>query len=481
MKKTLRILRGFLVGLLLVFLCTGLTACSDWPPEGYSIVDGIAKSNTPVAMAIIQGNHANAMATPTDAYRIVESSLDNVVYGGYVCVVVADSNPSKIELVDDADFFEETARNSTTLRDTIAKRKSQVMDALKTMDTHADSSEVDLLGAIREAKNALSSSRFDGITDKRILIIDTGISTAGDLNFVDMDFTKGTPDPTEIVEQLKHYEGMGVLPDLSGITVTFMGTTDGLAEAAPPQKVSTTDKRFVKTLWNEVIRACGASDITFESVAGWDTPNIYTEDADTEFPYVSVITFVHEKVIDFSELLKTDLNPPDGKPILPDPPVVVEIELPSKVIGFQPDQAIYLNEQNAKNTLKPFAEELIQFFGYYPDEKIWVIGTTSAVQPGAPGSIQLSLQRAELVRTTLVTEFGIPEENLVTIGLGARFPWFVDEYPNGSYDTSIAQENRAVWLITARANNDLFVQLEGAYERGELLPEAAAQFAALRQ
>lgn len=480
MKKKDSFLKILLACGLLVAISAGITGCKGTPREGYTMIDGFIKADNPAAMVVILGNHANAMAVPPDAYNVVEASLNKVVYGGYICAVIADATPTKIELVDDDDFFIENARNDTTLGTAIDKRKGQIMKTLENLDVCADSPEVDLLAAIREAKNALSNSRLDGISDKRIFIIDTGISTAGDLNFVDMDFTRGLPDIGDIVEQLQRYEGLGVLPDLAGITVTFVGTGDGLAEVAAPQIVSTVDKKFIKNLWTEVVRACGAADIRFETVAGWDTPNVYTEDADSKFPYVSVIIFVHKKVIDFSDLFKVDPNHPDDPPTLPDPPVV-EIKLPSETVGFKPDYALYLNEQNAKNILRPFAEELKEFFQYFPDEKIWIIGTTSAVYPGASGSIQLSLERAELVRTTLVTEFDIPEKNLVTIGLGARFPWFVDEYPNGSYDTTIAQQNRAVWLITARENSDLFGQLKDAYGRGELLPEAADRFAALSQ
>lgn len=480
MKKKDRFLRTLLICGFFATISVLFSACSGKVPEAYTMIDGCAKVDDPVALVVILGNHANAMAIPPDAYNIVERSLDKVVYGGYICAVIADATPTKIELVDDDDFFQENARNGRTLSSTIDKRKNQIIKKLENLDVYADSPETDLLAAIREAKNALSTSRLDGIADKRIFIIDTGISTTGDLNFVDMDFMKGLPDIEDIIEQLQHYEGLGVLPDLTGITVTFVGTGDGLAEVAAPQKASTVDKKFIKNLWAEVVRACGAADTRFETVAGWDTPNIYTEDVSSKFPYVSVITFVHEKVIDFSNLLNIDPNSPDNPPKLPDPPVV-EIKLPSETIGFKPDYALYLNEQNAKNILQPFAEELKEFFQYYPDEKIWIIGTTSAVYQGAPGSIELSLARAELVRTTLVTEFDIPERNLATIGLGARFPWFVDEYPNGSYDTTIAQQNRAVWLITAREDNDLFRQLKGAYQRGELLPEAAAQFTALSQ
>lgn len=478
MKKT-RIPRMLSAAFLLLAVSMNLAACGGDVPEGYTTVDGVYQNEESTAIVVILGNHANAMAIPADAYNALEASLDNVVYGGYICAIVADGTPTKVEIIDDEKFFKEDAKNSVTLAKRIKDRKSTVIEKLKNLDASADSPEVDLLAAIREAKSVLSSNRVKDIKNKEIFIIDTGISTAGDLNFVNMDFLYGKPDVNDVISRLSSYEGVGVLPDLTGVAVTFCGTGDGLAEVADPQHTSTTDKRFIRDFWSKVVTACGTEQVKFETVAGWDTPNFYTEDSASQFPYVSVVTFYHEPVIDFSDLIKIDMSNPDTQPDLPAPPVV-EIKLPSETIGFQPDGADYLNSESAKKVLYPYAEELKKFFGYYPDEKIWIVGTTAAVQKGSTGSIRLSLQRAETVKNTLI-EFGIPEKNLVTLGLGAKFPWAVNEHPNGTFDTVVAQANRAVWLLTAREDNDLFGELMAAYDSGSLLPEAASRISALKK
>ena len=456
-----------------------LSACGGEAPEGYTSVDSTYHNEESTAIVVILGNHANAMKIPPDAYDALKASLGDVVYGGYICAVVADGTPTKQEIIDDEGFFEEDARNPVTLEKRINERTTKVVNALKDLDASADSPEVDLLGAIREAKSVLSSSRVNGIKNKEIFIIDTGVSTAGDLNLVNMDFLTGKPDVQDVIERLRNYEGVGVLPDLTGISITFCGTADGLAEVALPQQMSTTDKRYIKEFWAEVVTACGASQVQFENVAGWDTPNFYTEDSDSKFPYVSVVTFSHEAVIDFSDLIKIDTSNPDTQPNLPAPPVV-EIKLPSETVGFQPDGAEYLNNTSATNVLRPYAEELKRFFEYYPDEKIWIVGTTAAVQQGADGSIELSLQRAETVKNTLI-DLGIPKKNLVTLGLGAKFPWAVDEHSSGTFDTVVAQANRAVWILTAREDNELYKKLMDAYESSSLLPEAMSRINTLKK
>lgn len=436
---------------------------------------GIYENDSSAAMVLILGKHANAMEIPNDTYDQIEGMLDDAVYGGYVCAIIVDSDPTKIELVENKDFFAEDAKNSTILNKRIETRKAEIIKALKELTAVADSEEADLLAAIREARNVLSSSRAENAKNKMIVIVDTGISTTGDLNFCDMDFLYNKPDIDEIVQQLKDYEGTGVLPDLTGVDVTFIGTADGLAEAAAPQEAKTTDKKFIKDLWERVVTSCGANSVSFKSAAGWSVPNLYTEDADSKFKYVSVVPFFHDKVIVIPEIPNYDPNNPDQQPNLPDPPSV-EIKLESQTVGFAPDKALYINEQNARNILRPYAEELRAFFEYYPDEKVWIAGTSAAVVKNARSGYDLSSQRAEAVKNTLVTEFGIPADKLLTIGLGCVFPWWVDEFPNGDFDSTVAQANRAVFLLSSSDDTDYFQKLKSAYDNNELLPEAMSRF-----
>ncbi|MCL2164890.1 MAG: OmpA family protein [Oscillospiraceae bacterium] len=478
MKRVYSILKPLLTSCLLLSLVFALSSCGS-KANGYTVTGGVYKNDSPIALAVILGRHANAMAIPQDAYNSIEDLLDRAVYGGYVCAVIADATPMKIDLVDGKEYFQEDARNPVILNQRISTRRSEIIAKLKDADVSANSPEVDLLAAIREAKNALSNSQANNISNKQIVIIDTGISTTGDLNFVDIDFLYSKPKAQDIIEQLRSYENSGVLPDLAGITVTFVGTADGLAEVAKPQEASTTDKKFIRELWTGVVQACGANDVKFEAAAGWGSPNLYTEDTDSKFPYVSVISFSHDKVISFPELPTYDPNNPDSQPNLPKPPSV-EVRLASEMVGFMPDRADYLNEENVRRSLRPFANELNEFFKHYPNEKIWIVGTTAAVQKGSNGSVDLSLKRAEMVKHTLV-EFGISSDRLLTIGLGAKFPWHVDEFPNGVFDTNVAQANRAVWLLTAQTDTDKFSKLKSAYDSSDLLPEAISRFSLLYQ
>ena len=477
MKKFIIIQKAYILICIIFLLSLFLVSCEE-KIEGYTKENDIYINDNSTAMVLILGKHANAMEIPEDAYNQIEKMLDNTDYGGYVCAVIVDSNPTKVELVKDKNFFMEDAKNTHKLKNEINDRKTTIFESLKELTVVADSEEVDLLAAIREAKNALSNSQAKNAKNKEIVIIDTGISTIGDLNFRDLDFLYGKPNINEIVQQLEDYEGVGVLPDLTGVDVTFIGTDDGLAEVAEPQEATTADKKFIRELWTSVITACGANNIEFERAAGWSVPNVYTEDDETRFQFVSVIPFFHNNVINFEEIPVYNPDNSDQPPNLPDPPIV-EIKLESQTVGFEPDTAAYISEENAKNILRPYADELKDFFKYYPDEKIWIVGTTAAVVKGSRDGYDLSFKRAEAVKNMLVNEYGIPSNKLFTIGVGCVFPWWVDEFTSGEFDTNVAQANRAVFLLSNSDSGDYFDKLKHAYDNNELLPETMSRFASI--
>lgn len=376
--------------------------------EGYTVdKDQIYHSDDPIAAVVILGNHANAMAIPDDAYKCMDEILDKVVYGGYMCAVVSDGKPTKVDLVED-DFFKEDARNAEILEKRIRARKPELIDRLKSV-APADDMEVDLLQAIREAKNALSTPSVEAIQNKQIIIIDTGVSTTGSVDFTTMDVLSGKPVIESVIQILQVYEGVGVLPDLNGVSVSIIGTSEGMAEAAFPQVLTTTDKKYIKELWSSIVTACGAKEVSFYSAAGWDTPNVYTEDEQSKFLYVTAIPFYHDSIIDFSKMPSINTSDPDNPPVLPPPPEV-SVNIKSEEVGFKPDSPNFYNENAVLQLLKPYSLDLQRYFEIYPKEKIWIVGTSATTKPGGDGSVRLSLQRAETVKKTLI-ELGAPADN----------------------------------------------------------------------
>ncbi|MCL2253678.1 MAG: hypothetical protein FWC09_04465, partial [Lachnospiraceae bacterium] len=430
-------------------------------------------NDDPMAVIIVIGRHANAMGIPNDAYNTIESYLERAVYGGYIGIVVSDGAPSKIDLIEH-EFFIENARNTSVLRNTIQSRTKNVSELIKDSNISAKYPENDLLAALREAKNALSASSVRSITNKHIVIIDTGISTSGDLNLMSMDLSKAKPNIETIINPLKDYEGVGVLPDLAGINITFIGTEDGLAEVAEPQLLNTADKKFIRDLWSQLVIFSGAETVLFESVAGWNKPNHYSEDELSLFPFVSAVTFSNDPIIVIPPRIDYIPSGPDPEPKLPSPPIV-DIRLGSEMIGFQAGKAEFLEPENAMHILRPYANALKIYLDTFPAEKIWLIGTTATTNKGGDGDIDLGLRRSEKVKDALENEFGIDGERLNIVGLGAVFPWHVNEFSKGSFDTEIAQENRAVWILNSTEANEKFIMLMSDYKKSLLLPDAINQ------
>jgi len=126
------------------------------------------------------------------------------------------------------------------------------------------------------------------------------------------------------------------------------------------------------------------------------------------------------------------------------------LTITSEQISFKPDQAVYMNESTARTVLQEYAEWLKTYFEAYPDSKVYVVGFIAKVSPGNENRLRttLSEQRAEAVKETLL-EFGVPTEKLIVIGLGENggSHFRVDEFPNGVFDTAVAQQNRKVMLI----------------------------------
>jgi hypothetical protein len=466
------VVKQLLFCFLVLVLALCISGCGE-QIEGYTIdQDEVFHNDNPAAVAVILGKHANAMAIPEDAYKCMDSILDQTVYGGYLCAIIADSTPTKLELVD-LDFYKEDAHNGDVLEKRIKSRKLEIVERLKSLPP-ADSMEVDLLEAIREAKNALSMPSVEAIQNKQIIIIDTGVSTTGYVDFTTMDVVGGKPTKESVIAVLKVHEGFGVLPDLTGISVSMIGTAEGMAEVAAPQVLTATDKRYIRELWTAIVTESGAENVSYYSAAGWDKPNIYTEDEESEFLYVTSVPFFHDSIIDLSKLQSLNSGDPDEMPDLPPPPVMAELK--SEMIGFLPDSSKYYNDTTARQFITPYALDLLEYLKSYPEEKIWIVGTSATTHPGGEGSVGLSLQRAETVKDNLIA-LGVPEDNLITVGLGAVFPWHVNEFVQGVFHSELAQENRSVYLLDSSEDNQMFQKLKEAYEKGELVSEALERFA----
>ena len=378
------------------------------------------------AVVVILGRHANANAFNEVYFEDgLRKSIEDAVYGGYIGIVIGDGNPKVIERFD---FFKTEATTDRARDIQIKKDANLVLDYLKDENVQAEVPENDLLKAIQEAHSLLNvfvdRANREGkkILNKQIIILDNGIVTTGDMNFLSLgihrfnfressdtleDFTSG------IVIKLFMDR---LIPDLSGVDIIFIG----LGDVANPQEVLTNSIKFgIENIWTAIFNKGNAKSIVFKNYPRGNKPNEYLTD-NTGFPYVTPIKFEQF--------------------IIRDEPIVIYTDQ----VSFVANSANYLNRDNAEIILISYTE-LLNSYLRQPGVKIYVVGSM-AEYPRGNNDIELSTRRAMTVKETLV-KFGLPEDRLEAFGLGVNYPDRENDWPNGVFTEEIARNNRKVVLI----------------------------------
>ena len=116
-------------------------------------------------------------------------------------------------------------------------------------------------------------------------------------------------------------------------------------------------------------------------------------------------------------------------------------------IMFVSNKAVFVDEEAAKAALAPVAEVILA----HPDHPVLLAGTT-ATDGEQESCVQLSSQRAEAVKNLLVSAYGVPADQLLTVGLGYAadpFPRGQDRDSKGNFVESEAVKNRRVVVLDA--------------------------------
>jgi len=229
-------------------------------------------NDSPIVVAIILGRHKNTVEIPDTVYREIERYLERAVNGGYVYLIIADGSPTIRDIIEITPMYHvenvnHNYENGNFIHVSVEALITRIMD----VNITAEIPQTNLLAAIREARSALTASSFAHIPNRYIVIVTTGLSTAGDLNLLNHDLQETRLSVGGIVDPLID---QGILPDLTGINVTFIGFENGMA-AVYPQQLSSIQSRFVHNLWNTVVRTSGACIVRFHDVPGWgNTPYV---------------------------------------------------------------------------------------------------------------------------------------------------------------------------------------------------------------
>lgn len=401
----------------------------------------IPESEKPITiLAILLGNHANSKKLNPQLFDKIEQVYSSF---GNICIICIDGKPEVVRddenngmMVGSYDVeYLKKSRNDYQYREIWERDylNEQILELNNYLEeSHVDDSEVDTLEAFHSAVAALNDMELivggsDGNKkiEKEIVICDTGLCTTGKLNFLNYDYLKlikneknlnnddvGQEEVNKLIEDL---EANMEIPDLSGITVTWYG----LGEVDKPQpNLSKLDKENLQYIWSEILRRSEA---------------IPSKAKNTKLDY-----FVQLKgyEIEISEEYVTPVIWWEGVGNIESKE---EIIIKEEEIGFIANYAKYSSVEKANKVLRPYAENLLN----YDDLKVLLLGTTSSY---GGGSVELSMQRAEKVKESLV-ELGVPEERIVTAGLGYNEEFCENDSPNGEFIEEIGKNNRAVYIL----------------------------------
>ena len=227
-----------------------------------------------------------------------------------------------------------------------------------------------------------------------------------------------------IVDMLKEREA---LPDLSGITVYFLGMAQ---VEAPQEKLTPKQSNNLTSIWKAVVEASGGEFVSNDYIAVSDE----TRTTDS-LPSVSVVDIPSDTpiVFDTDVLEQTDAEESNAF----DEPVALE----ESQVEFVADEAAYRNPEAALETIRPIADYLAE----HESVSLLLVGSTAG-DITDESALRLSQARADAVKKTLCDDLGIDESRIHTLGMGSSDPWHIS---NAGYDDGAAARNRNVTLISA--------------------------------
>ncbi|MCL2400760.1 MAG: hypothetical protein FWC91_13570 [Defluviitaleaceae bacterium] len=480
--KNNKLLAKMLFTFALLVLVVTIAACGA--PE--IITDGQGSSSA-IAVSIVLGNRANVREFGDAHYQEIRTFVERAVYGGYVSVVISDATPRTVSITPQLNFG--TGSTSINMRNTLIETRSDslirfirygcgyspspytlanIRAGVPTNDPNNESVGADLMGAIRVAYASLNNAPDD--MPRYIILLDTGISTLGNLNLLQYDFFM-TGDfnvsaaISGIVDKLDARDDpnrQSSIPDLSRVnTVRLMGI-DHIALRPGTEDTRPIREEIIRGIWSEIFSRAGVTRFDHRSLAPGDRPiNRYIEGKDRNdvgwFPYCP------EWIVR-----------PHPMPI-PDPREPITINLNSTgAINFLGGRSTLRDVSTANIYLELYVNLIMSYLNQNPNNNLYLIGSIASEFPAANGHYDgrdfdrpnnLSQNRAEVIRDILVG-FGVPSNRLVPIGFGNSVPAPARscEWETGRFSEEVARYNRTVFLISR--NTELFTALRDVTRAG---------------
>lgn len=372
--------------LLMVLAVGALAGCGKKEPE--------SQTDTVVLWG---GKHANFPWVDND---LVDEQLhETLTNGGTLTVIRVDGAPAVVgeTMVYDA---LDTSRSKSGQQRAYKERLSDVHQALSSCT--AQTGGLDTLGAIQLAAKQLRDSQ----NEKKLVIVDSGLSTQAPLNLTNIDGNKKPLSQLDTESTMQALQNSSNIPDLSGCTVIWYGLGEGLGDQ---KKLSAEDETKLDDFYNEYMEAAGA-------VLHLNNASLGEDELDERVPAITPVPVTKRE------------NQAVGVP--------EETVFPESKIRFQDASAELMDAASAETAL----QEIIKQLQSNPTVDVYVCGTTTNTDT-AEKCRALSKQRAQVV-ADILTRNGVSADQLHVVGFGAAGP----NYQQDSAEQQNAA-NRAVTII----------------------------------
>lgn len=438
--------------MILAVLCIVLsfTACGNDGKESDGTESKTEKEAVP--LVVIAGRHANAKMYTKETLEKYEDWFNEAVdvsgdgdsgYTGEVCIhlIVNDGYPSEAELISDGKNLTATIKknNIRNLEKEIGNVFEKISEYLMSDEVMANDEETDLLSAICLAKRILLRDYPDA--NGRILILDSGISTAGYVR-MQTEAQKIGKD-TNVDEYINAiYEGAFMELGETVVAMEGLGTVGGLQEGTKDQAIQKNLEDYYTKLITERMGGILEGNIIYTEAPEGTVEMMAYEDG-SGYPAVTPVLWETEHGSEAASA----------------------ISLHTKTLDFKENSSEFNSKEKAVETISNYKEMLQKFAYNNQDKKIYVVGSIARddtiIQnyPDGCRSHRHAEGRALATKDLLVEVCGLKEEQIVVIDAGAtEFSWRnANEYPNGTdagEDKDAQEKNRIVMIIPDDAENE---------------------------
>jgi len=361
---------------------------------------------TPYNLVIILGAHDNALKP--DLNELISDDIENAVRtASKITIIVNDGNPYIYDEIAPPEISSDLSKINQERK--IKKYARKIMEICDGASARSD--EVDVYSSVNLA------SRIIKTESDRIIMIDSGLSTAGKVSFTEMAIAAVNIDSYVHDIFCNDYS-----IDLKNAYVEVIG----LGEVAGEQKhLSNIDYNRLCMFYESFFSKCTDNLMIVKK------PYINPSEYEIEGYSVSScpVTFEYS-------------SPPES-----DTDIILEgniIEVPVEDIGFKPDEATFINNDLAREKMSNLAAIL-----KCTNENICIAGMT-ATWGEAASSIELSYKRAEACRN-LLEECGVDTSAYIVLGTGFEREnafHINDILESGELIEENARQNRKVLIMS---------------------------------